>query len=136
LLADMMKANTVLHTIDLSLHESDHEIYTESILPYLETNRYRPRVFAIQKADFQIRRALLGRALQTELVQNDSNLRWMLLSGNPDIVVQSTEDDEQVVEGEASAHVEGDASVHVEVETSAHVEGETSAGEACRKRKH
>jgi hypothetical protein len=40
---------------------------------------------------------LLGRALQTESVRNDSNLLWIFLSGNPDVVVQSCGDGEQAV---------------------------------------
>jgi hypothetical protein len=72
--------------IALRENERDEQIYTESILPYLETNRYRPRVLAIKKADVALRGPLLRRALQTEPVRNDSNLRWMFLSGNPDVV--------------------------------------------------
>jgi hypothetical protein len=105
LLAEMMQENAILHTIALPEDERDEQIYTESILPYLETNRYRPRVLAIKKADFALRRPLLGRALQTEPVRNDSNLRWMFLSGNPDVVVQANEDSEQVVEVAVNAPV-------------------------------
>jgi hypothetical protein len=83
----MVQHNTVLHTINLSEYERDEKIYTELILPYLETNRYRPRVLAIKKADIQIRRPLLGRALQTKSVRNDSNILWMFLSGNADVVL-------------------------------------------------
>jgi hypothetical protein len=90
-IAEMVQHNTVLLSINLPEYERDEQIYTESILPYLKTNRYRPRVHAIKKADFVLRRPLLGRALQTESVRNDSNLRWMLLSGNPDVVIQSIE---------------------------------------------
>jgi hypothetical protein len=86
LLAEMMRHNTILHTIALRENERDEQIYTESILPYLKTNRYRQRVHAIKKADVALRGPLLGRALQTEPVRNDSNLRWMFLSGNPDVV--------------------------------------------------
>jgi hypothetical protein len=86
-LAETMKENTVLHTIKLSQDGSDEEIYTQMILPYLETNRYRTRAHAIKKADIPLRRPLLGLALQTESVRNDSNLRWMFLSGNPDVVI-------------------------------------------------
>jgi hypothetical protein len=88
LLAEMVQHNTVLHTINLSEYERDEKIYTESILPYLKTNRYRSWVHAIKKADISLRRPLLGRALQTESVRNDSNLLWMFLSGNADVVVR------------------------------------------------
>jgi hypothetical protein len=46
----MMKRNTSLHTIRLCADERDQQIYAEMILPYLETNRYIPRVLAITKA--------------------------------------------------------------------------------------
>jgi hypothetical protein len=84
--AEMMKENTVLHTIHFNRGERNHQIYAESILPYLESNLYRPRVLGIKKADIALRRPLLGRALQMESVRNDSNLLWMFLSGNPDAV--------------------------------------------------
>jgi hypothetical protein len=105
--AEMMKENRVLHTIELSYNEKDFQIYVDMIHPYLETNLYRPRVLGIKKAEIQIRRALLGRALQTESVRNESNLLWMFLSGNQDVVLQSDEEDsEQVVEVAASAPAE------------------------------
>jgi hypothetical protein len=34
---------------------------------------------------------LLGRALQTKSVRNDSNLLWMFISGNADVLVRSIE---------------------------------------------
>jgi hypothetical protein len=85
--AEMMKVNTLLQTIRLDENDRDEQVYTESILPYLGTNRYSPRVLAIKKADIPLRRPLLGLALQTESVRNDSNLLWMFLSGNPDVVL-------------------------------------------------
>jgi hypothetical protein len=91
LLAEMMEENTILLAIFLMRHERDAQIYEEMILPYLETNLYRPRVLRIKKADIALRKALLGRALQTESVRNKSNLLWMLLSGNQDVVVRSIE---------------------------------------------
>jgi hypothetical protein len=94
-LADMMKRNTSLHTIRLCADERDQQIYAEMILPYLETNRYRPRVLAITKAAIPLRRPLLGLALQTRSVRNTSNFVWMFLSANLDIVVLSNEDVEQ-----------------------------------------
>jgi hypothetical protein len=65
-LAAMMQENRVLLTIALSEHDRDEQIYAELILPHLETNLYRPRVLGIKKAEIQVRRPLLGRALQTE----------------------------------------------------------------------
>jgi hypothetical protein len=90
-IAEMMKESTVLHTIHYDRDERDDQIYAESILPHLESNLYRPRVQGIKKADIALRRPLLGRALQTNSVRNKSNLLWMLLSGNPDVVVRLIE---------------------------------------------
>jgi hypothetical protein len=87
----MVQENQVLLTIDLNRDERDEQIYAESILPHLETNLYRPRVLGIKKADIALRRPLLGRALQTHSVRSKSNLLWMFLSGNQDVVVQSIE---------------------------------------------
>jgi hypothetical protein len=89
-LAEMLEVNTVLHTIKLSPFQFDKKIFTESVNPRLETNRYGPRVLAIKQADDRFRRALLGRALQSELVRYKSNILWMFLSGNADIVVHET----------------------------------------------
>jgi hypothetical protein len=120
LLAEMLQSNRVLHRI--SLNEYDDKIYAESILPHLETNFYIPRVLAIKKADIALRRPLLGLALQTKSVRSKSNLLWMFLSGNVDVVLQSNEDSEQVLEIAASAPVEVAASAQEE-------------GEVTRKRK-
>jgi hypothetical protein len=90
-LAAMVQENRVLLTIELERHERDDQIYKEMIKPYLETNLYRPRVLGIKKADIPLRRPLLGRALQTKSVRNKSNLLWMFLSGNQDVVFRSIE---------------------------------------------
>lgn len=99
LLADMIKGNTILHTIRLDSDERDHKIYVNTILPNLEVNLYRSRVLAIKKADSQIRLPLLGRALQTRSVRQKPNLLWMFLSGNPDIGFMKSNDEES---GQAS----------------------------------
>lgn len=87
LLADIIKANTVLHTIRLDNNERDNQIYVDTILPHLEMNLYRQRVHAIRTAEIHIRRPLLGRALQSKSVRQNPNLLWMFMSGNPDIVL-------------------------------------------------
>jgi hypothetical protein len=112
-IAEMIQPNKLLHTIKLTTHERDEQIYTQDIRPYLETNLHRTRVLAIKKADISLRRPLLGLALQTKSVRNTPNLLWMFLSGNPDVVLQSNE------EGE---HVEVAASAPMEVARSAPVE--------------
>jgi hypothetical protein len=88
-LAEMVQRNTSLHAIELSTRHYNHQMYTKMIHPYLKTNQYRPRVLAITKAAIPLRRPLLGRALQTESMRNNSNLRWMFLSGNPDVVLSN-----------------------------------------------
>jgi hypothetical protein len=81
-LTDMMKVNTSIHTIQLYLR---HVLFRGSVIPYLDTNRLRPRVRAIQKALPSAYRAkVLGRALL--LARTDPNRFWILLSGNADIV--------------------------------------------------
>jgi hypothetical protein len=122
LLAETMQLNTVLSTIELSEGYYDQHIYDKMIHPYLEANRYRPRVVGIKKADIALRRPLLGLALRSKSVRNSSNLLWMFLSGNPDVVLQSNEDGEQVVEEAARMPVEEAARMPVEVADSAPVE--------------
>jgi hypothetical protein len=89
-LVDMLKVNTLIHTIHLgSCHNEHDEIYRKSIMPYLETNRFRPRLLAIQKTrSITYRAKLLGRALL--LARTDANRFWMLLSGNhPEVAFSS-----------------------------------------------
>jgi hypothetical protein len=74
----------------LSPSQIDQNVFTESVNPKLETNRYQPRVLAIKQADDRFRRALLGRAMQSKLVRNKSNCLWMLLSENADVVVDES----------------------------------------------
>jgi hypothetical protein len=97
--ADIVKANTVLHTIRLDEYERDNKIYADTILPHLEMNLYRSRVLAIKKADSQIRRPLLGRALQSKSVRQRPNILWMILSANLDVGFMKSSDEES---GQAS----------------------------------
>jgi hypothetical protein len=85
----MMKFNKSIHTIYfLNLHYSQHELFRTSVDPYLDTNRFRPRVRAIQKSRPTAYRAkMLGLALLS--ARNDSNSFWMLLSGNADVAFPS-----------------------------------------------
>jgi hypothetical protein len=79
-LTDMMKVNTSIHTLQLYLR---HVLFRGSVIPYLDTNRLRPRVRAIQKALPSAYRAkVLGRALLS--ARTDPNRFWILLSGNAD----------------------------------------------------
>jgi hypothetical protein len=89
-LVDMLKVNMSIHTIRLSeRYTGEHELFREAIIPYLESNRLRPRVGAIQKCCPTAYRAkVLGRALLA--VRTDTNSVWMLLSGNPEVAFLST----------------------------------------------
>jgi hypothetical protein len=87
-LLDMVKANTLIHTIRLwELYESNG-FFRESIVPYLERNRLRSRVCAIQEAlPHSFRARVLGRALLA--ARSDANRFWMLLSGNAEVAFPS-----------------------------------------------
>jgi hypothetical protein len=88
-LVDMLKANMSLHTIYLSIRYREKELYRGSVIPYLETNRLRPRLLAIQKAlPIPYRVKVLGRALLA--VRTDPNHFWMLLSNNAEVAFPST----------------------------------------------
>jgi hypothetical protein len=88
-LMDMMKVNMSIHTIQLDDHYYEYDLFRESVIPYLETNRLRPRLLAIQKTlPHEYRAKVLGRALLA--VRTDPNLFWMLLSGNAEVAFPST----------------------------------------------
>jgi hypothetical protein len=85
-LLDMLTVNTSIHTLQLDSRYSEHEIFRESVIPYLETNRLRPRLLAIQKAHpIPYRAKVLGRALLSD--HTDANSFWMLLSGNVEVAL-------------------------------------------------
>jgi hypothetical protein len=86
---DMMKMNLLMQTIHLHERFSQHEIFRKSVIPYLDTNRFRPRVRAIQKTLPIVYRAkLLGQALLA--ARTDANRFWMILSGNAEVAFPST----------------------------------------------
>jgi hypothetical protein len=85
---DMMKVNMSIHTIHLDSRYSENELFRESVIPYLVTNRLRPRIRAIQKTrPIAYRTKVLGRALLA--AHTDPNRFWMLLSGNADVAFPS-----------------------------------------------
>jgi hypothetical protein len=101
-LLDMMKLNTSIHTIRLpdtvrlSDRYSQHELFRESIVPYLETNRLRPRLLAIPKTrPIPYRAKVLGRALLA--VRTDPNRFWMLLSGNAEVALSQSRTERQIL---------------------------------------
>jgi hypothetical protein len=84
----MIKVNTSIHTLRVNSCYSEHEMFPESVIPFLVTNRFRPRVLAIQKARPIVYRAkVLGRALLA--TRTNANKFWMLLSGNPEVAFMS-----------------------------------------------
>jgi hypothetical protein len=87
-LLDMVKVNVSIHTLHLNIRYRQHELFRKSVIPYLETNRLRPRVRAIQKMrPIPYRAKVLGRALLS--ARSDANSFWMLLSGNTDVAFPS-----------------------------------------------
>jgi hypothetical protein len=88
-LVDMMKVNMSIHTIHLDYRYTHHELFRESVIPYVETNRFRPRLLAIQKTrPITYRAKVLGRALLS--ARTDANSFWMLLSGNAEVAFPSS----------------------------------------------
>jgi hypothetical protein len=91
-LVDALRMNTSIHTIHL-VHRRDttsieHELLRQSTIPYLERNRLRPRVSAIQKTrPITYRAKILGRALLS--ARTNPNSFWMLLSGNVEVALPS-----------------------------------------------
>jgi hypothetical protein len=87
-LVDMMKVNVSIHTIHLHDRHSEHDLFRRSVIPYLETNRFRPRLLAIQQTrPIPYRAKVLGRALLS--ARTDANRFWMLLSGNAEVAFPS-----------------------------------------------
>jgi hypothetical protein len=108
LVVEMMQTNTVLQTIKILACEKDSQIYSETILPRLETNRFRPRVLAVKKiVDGPFREKVLGRALHC--VKRNPNLVWMFLSQNVDAFARSEEEEEDI--NEETVAVEESAAV-------------------------
>jgi hypothetical protein len=84
-LLDMMKINVSIRTLRLDRSLTNTSVYRESVIPYLVTNRFRPRVRAIQRTrPIAYRAKVLGRGLLA--VRTDPNPFWMLLSKNAEVV--------------------------------------------------
>jgi hypothetical protein len=87
-LANMLKLNTSIYTLHLHDRYAEHELYRGSIVPYLEMNRLRPHVRAIQRTrSITYRAKVLGRALLA--TRTNVNSFWMLLSGNAEVAFPS-----------------------------------------------
>jgi hypothetical protein len=88
-LVGMLKMNKSIHTIHRHPRYSKHALFRSTITPYLETNKVRSRVRAIQKTRrIAYRAKVLGRALLA--ARTDVNRFWMLLSGNADVAIPWT----------------------------------------------
>jgi hypothetical protein len=88
-LVGMMQVNTSIHTIRVYPQYSQYELFQGSVIPYLETNRFRPRLLAIQQTrPISYRGKVLGRALLS--ARTDANSFWMLLLGNAEVAFPST----------------------------------------------
>jgi hypothetical protein len=87
-LVDMLKVNVSIHTIHFDAYHSEHELFRGSVIPYLETKRFRPRLLAVQKTrPITYRIKVLGRALLS--ARADANRFWMILSGNVEVALPS-----------------------------------------------
>jgi hypothetical protein len=87
-LVAMLKVNMSIHTIHLDARYCYHELYRGTVVPYLETNRFRPRLLAIQRTrPIPYRAKVLGRALLS--ARTDANRFWMLLSRNAEVAFPS-----------------------------------------------
>jgi hypothetical protein len=91
---EMLRHNTVVHTIDLAGHFMDVEVYLNAILPRLEMNRsyFEVQRQALKRADLSIRPQLLGRALH--VVHYNPNLVFQFLSENVPAFVRTEEEEE------------------------------------------
>jgi hypothetical protein len=88
-LLDMLKVNTSIDTMYMDQCLTSTNFYCESILPYLETNRLRPRLLAIQQTrPITYRAKVLGLALLS--ARTNANSFWMLLSGNAEVAFPPT----------------------------------------------
>jgi hypothetical protein len=87
----MMRINTILHTIQLDEDEFDLRLLRDEVRPRLQANLYRPRISAIAEAPDNLRPALLYRALRA--VKDQPNLLWMFLSDNKDMLLREVPDD-------------------------------------------
>jgi hypothetical protein len=87
-LVDMLKGNMLIHTIRVNAHYLEHELFRRSVIPHLESNRFRLGLLAIQRTcPIAYRAKVLGQALLA--ARTDPNRFWMLLSGNPEVAFPS-----------------------------------------------
>jgi hypothetical protein len=83
-LEEMLKVNTLVHTIELGSTECEKSLLQHFIQPRLKRNLYQPRLSAMKNCDYLLRAKLLGRALESK--QESPDTLWMFLSQNEDVV--------------------------------------------------
>jgi hypothetical protein len=83
-IAEILKSNTVIHTVSLSDADLHRDIFDESIQPWLEMNLFWPRIMSIKGTVGPLREKVLGQALRK--VRHNPNRMWMILSGNGDVL--------------------------------------------------
>jgi hypothetical protein len=123
-LLGMLKVNTSIRYVCLDQCLFSTNFYHESIIPHLETNRFRPDLLAIQKTRPHVYRAkVLGRSLLA--VRTDPNQFWMLLSGNAEVAfpprtanITATASLPAPATDAATVHVAPAAATHVATEPS------------------
>jgi flagellar motor protein MotB len=87
-LAAAMRNNNVLQHLNISDQVVDDQIYQHTIVPRVQANLYRRRVWKVQQqvesdSSTSMRAAVLLRALQA--VRTNPHLVWMMLSENRDV---------------------------------------------------
>jgi hypothetical protein len=89
-IVDLLRSNTVLRSVHLTREERDETIWSESILPHLQTRKVQPLIQEIKAVVDQPRRSkLFGRALDS--FKTKPYLLYLFLSGNVDIITASHE---------------------------------------------
>jgi hypothetical protein len=89
----MLRHNTVVHTLDLPHEIENEDVYQDSILSRLEMNRnyFEVQRKAVKRADPSIRSQLLGRVLH--VVRYNPNLIFQFLSENVPAFVRTEEEE-------------------------------------------
>jgi hypothetical protein len=89
-IVNLLQTNTVLRSVHLTREERDETIWSESILPHLQTRTYQPLILEIKAVSDQPRRfKLFGRALDS--VKTKPYLLHLFVIGNVDIITASHE---------------------------------------------
>jgi hypothetical protein len=92
MLAEMLKVNTVLHSITVTLEDYNQRIIHDEVRPRLFVNNYRPRVRAMrtQSNDNSLRAKLLERALHS--VNEHPTILWMFLTSHKDHLMRGVQE--------------------------------------------